>query len=43
MMASRPVIAPDVVDDVRGVEVAVVGQVDDVADGGVALAGGDLA
>ncbi len=33
--------APDVVDDVRGVEVAVVGQVDDVADGGVALHGVD--
>ena len=29
--------APDVVDDVRGVEVAVVGKVDDVADGGVAF------
>ena len=29
--------APDVVDDVRGVEVAVVGQVLDVADRGVAL------
>ena len=28
---------PDVVDDVRGVEVAVVGEVDDVADGGVTL------
>ena len=26
-------LAPDVVDDVRGVEVAVVGEVDDVADG----------
>ncbi len=31
-------LAPDVVDDVGGVEVAVVGQVDDVADSGVALA-----
>ena len=29
--------APDVVDHVRGVEVAIVGQVDDVADGGIAL------
>ncbi len=28
---------PDVVDDVRGVEVAVVGEVDDVADGGGAF------
>ncbi len=36
-------LAPDVVDDVRGVEVAVVGQVDDVADGGGALEGVDLA
>src|SRR5208283_487692 len=35
--------APDVVDDVRGVEVAVVGEVDDVADAGVALHGCDLA
>ena len=33
---------PDVVDDVRGVEVAVVGEVDDVADGGGAFAGVDL-
>ena len=31
-------LAPDVVDDVRGVEVAVVGEVDDVADGGGAFA-----
>ena len=31
-------LAPDVVDDVGGVEVAVVGQVDDVADGGGAFA-----
>ena len=30
-------LAPDVVDDVGGVEVAVVGEVDDVADAGVAL------
>ena len=36
-------LAPDVVDDVGGVEVAVVGQVDDVAYGGVALHGVDLA
>ena len=36
-------LAPDVVDDVGGVEVAVVGQVDDVADGGVAFHGVDLA
>ena len=35
--------APDVVDDVRGVEVAVVGEVDDVADGGGAFAGVDFA
>ncbi len=35
--------APDVVDDVGGVEVAVVRQVDDVADGCVALHGVDLA
>ena len=35
--------APDVVDDVRGVEVAVVREVDDVADGGGAFAGVDLA
>jgi hypothetical protein len=34
--------APDVVDDVRGVEMAVVGEVDDVADGGGAFAGVDL-
>jgi len=33
---------PDVVDDVRGVEVAVVGEVDDVADGGGAFAGVDF-
>ena len=35
--------APDVVDDVRGVEVAVVGEVDDVADGGGAFDGVDFA
>ena len=34
--------APDVVDDVGGVEVAVVGEVDDVADAGGAFAGVDL-
>ena len=34
--------APDVVDDVGGVEVAVVGEVDDVADGGVAFEGVDF-
>ncbi len=34
--------APDVVDDVGGVEVAVVGEVHDVADGGGAFAGVDL-
>ena len=33
---------PDVVDDVRGVEVAVVGEIDDVADCGGAFAGVDL-
>ena len=33
---------PDVVDDVRGVEVAEVGEVDDVADAGVAFKLGDL-
>jgi len=34
--------AVDVVDDVGGVEVAVVGEVDDVADGGGAFGGVDL-
>ena len=34
--------APDVVDDVGGVEVAVVGEVDDVADGGGAFGGVDV-
>ncbi len=41
--ASGLSLAPDVVDDVRGVEVAVVGEIDDVANGGVALLGVDLA
>jgi hypothetical protein len=36
-------LVPDVVDDVGGVEVAVVGEVDDVADGGVAFLGVDFA
>ena len=36
-------LVPDVVDDVGSVEVAVVGEVDDVADGGIALHGVDLA
>ena len=43
MAVALRVSAPEVVDDVGGVEVAVVGQVDDVAHGGVALAGVDLA
>ena len=34
--------SPDVVDDVGGVEVAVVGEVDDVADGGGAFGGVDF-
>jgi hypothetical protein len=40
--AGGPGLAPYVVDDVRGVEMAVVGEVDDVADGGGAFAGVDL-
>ena len=36
-------LAPDVVNDVSGVEVAVVGEVDDVADRGGAFAHGDVA